>query len=270
VSREAFAAALEASAAKAFAGREPSARDVERYLRALHLTDLALACACAAGHEPAWEHVVRELRPVLYRAADALDPTGRAREIADSLYGDLFGLRSGQPRASLFRYYHGRSSLATWLRAMLAQRHVDAVRAGRRTDALPEEADATMQPAALVVEAKPEPERARYIAVVLAALRLAIAALAPPERLRFACYYADGLTLAETGRMLGEHEATVSRQLARTRARLRRDVERRLTEVERMDPAQIARAFDYASEDTADFDLGRWASRKDPRENRSI
>jgi DNA-directed RNA polymerase specialized sigma24 family protein len=38
---------------------------------------------------------------------------------------------SGEPR-SLLRYYHGRSTLATWVRAVLAQRHVDQIREARR------------------------------------------------------------------------------------------------------------------------------------------
>src|SRR5262245_11065749 len=115
VSRDHFARALEASTAKAFAGRVPSTRDLERYLGSLRLDELALACACADGDTAAWDHFVLEYRPVLYRAADALDPSGGARELADSLYADLFGMRDDDgERRSLFRYFHGRSSLATW------------------------------------------------------------------------------------------------------------------------------------------------------------
>src|SRR5688572_1947311 len=139
-----FAVALEASAA-----RSPDSRDgIERYLASLHLEDLALAAACADGHEGAWEHFVREQRPVLYRAADAIDRTGAAREAADSLYAELFGLaeRDGE-RRSLFRYFHGRSSLATWLRAVLAQRYVDIVRRARRLDPLPDEDEPDPLPA---------------------------------------------------------------------------------------------------------------------------
>src|SRR5476649_694500 len=94
-----FALALEASAAKAFAGEAPSPRDLERYLLSLRLDELALACAYAEGNESAWDHFVLQYRPVLYRAADALDPSGGARELADALYADLFD--------SLFRYFHG-------------------------------------------------------------------------------------------------------------------------------------------------------------------
>jgi hypothetical protein len=70
---------------------------------------------------------------VLYRAADALDRHGGAREVADALYAELYGVRNAQgQRQSLFRYFQGRSSLATWLRAVLAQRYVDRQRAQRR------------------------------------------------------------------------------------------------------------------------------------------
>ena len=71
-----------------------------------------------------------EYRPVLYRAADALDRSGGAREVADSLYAELYGIKDAPgERRSLFHYFQGRSSLATWLRAVLAQRYVDRLRA---------------------------------------------------------------------------------------------------------------------------------------------
>ena len=62
-----FARALESSAARVPGGETARAGDLERYLVSLHLEDLALACACAVGDEAAWEHVVREFRPLLYR-----------------------------------------------------------------------------------------------------------------------------------------------------------------------------------------------------------
>ena len=44
-----------------------------------------------------------------------------------------------------------------------------------------------------------------------------IAALEPRDRLRLGCYYAQEMTLAQIGRLIGEHEASVSRHLARIR-----------------------------------------------------
>ena len=107
LSREAFGDAIARSVAHAFAERPPATADLERYAASLHLDDLALAAACAAGQDAAWEFFIAAHRPLLQRAADAIDPTGGARELADSLYADLYGMgeRDGV-RQSLFRYFH--------------------------------------------------------------------------------------------------------------------------------------------------------------------
>ena len=219
-----------------------------------HAADLELARQCAAGDEQAWQRFVLEYRPVLYRAADALDRTGGAREVADSLYAELYGLKEDAGgRRSLFRYFEGRSSLATWLRAVLAQRYVDRLRAHKRLDPLPEEDDTPASPA--TAAATPDPERRRYVAALRQALGRAIARLDPRERLRLGCYYVQQLTLAETGRLLKEHEATVSRQLARTRQTIRRDVERELRADAGFTDDQIAACFASVADDPGPIDL---------------
>src|SRR4029450_10971047 len=206
-----FAEALDRSAARAF----PAASPDRRALAPPRPEDPALACACEAGNEAAWDQFVQEHRPTLYRAADSLDPSGGARDLADSLYAELYGLDTGgNARKSLFRYFHGRSSLTTWLRAVLSQRHVDRIRAGRRTTPLPEE---ETSPAIAVAPDPPDPDRLRYLDLIQQALERATVRLAPRDRLRMAWYYVQGLTLAQVGRLLHEHEATVSRRLARTR-----------------------------------------------------
>lgn len=140
VPAEVLSNALERSAEKTFGPSSPSDADLDRYFDSLHLADLALACACAIGRNEAWDHFVRELRPGMYRAADAIDPAGGAREIAETLYAELFGLKElDGRRQSVFRYFHGRSSLATWLRSLIAQRFVDRHRETRRLEPLPED-----------------------------------------------------------------------------------------------------------------------------------
>lgn len=247
-----FSAALAASAGRAFATSKPNEDEVGRYLSSLHLEDLALACGCAAGDEDAWEHFVHEYRPPLYRTADALDPTGSARELVDSLYADLFGVATrGADRQSLFRYFHGRSSLATWLRAVLSQRLVDRARAARRHEDLPDEDS----PNAMAAPDRPEdPERDRDLHLLQDALGQAVEALDTRDRLRLRCYYAQGLTLAETGRLTREHEATVSRHLAQTRQAIRDDVNRRLRAMGFTD-AQIARCITTATADAGPLDV---------------
>jgi len=263
--------ALERSAAKAFAGRSPSPAELDRYLGSLHLNDLALACACAGGHDGAWDHFVAEFRPVLYRAADAVAPSGGAREVADALYAELFGLKEREgDRQSLFRYFHGRSSLSTWLRSLVAQRYVDRLREGRRHDPLPDDSSAVAIPAR---PAPPDPDRRRFASAMRGALGLAIAALAPKDRLLLGCYYAQEMTLAQIGRLTGEHEATVSRHLARTRREIRAAVQRRLHEQHGFGDREISECFASVSADVGPINLGDWLDpdngRKHSRADRS-
>ena len=256
----AFRDALAASVDRAFAGKAPDGGEVERYLRGLHLGDLAIACACMAGVDAAWEYLMREQRPSLYRAADAIDPTGRAREIADALWADLF--------KNLFRYFHGRSSLATWLRAVLAQRHVDAVRANRRIEPLPDP-DSLPRPAPSR-DPSLEPDAIRCQQLVARALDAAVRQLDPRDRLRLACYHAQQLTLAETGRLLHEHEATASRRLAQTRRALRQSMERWLTQEAALAPAEVQRCLQSAIDDPGALDLAAILPEEDDRKIRDV
>ena len=260
---EVFLNALERSAEKSFAGRSPAESDLDRYYASLHLEDLALACACAMGREDAWDHFVREFRPAMYRSADAIDPGGTAREVAQALYAELFGLKEKDGiRQSVFRYFHGRSSLATWLRSLIAQRYIDRHRATKRLDPIPEESGAATlrAPAARI-----DPDRERYLTVMKATLGAAIAALAPRDRLRLACYYAQEMTLAQIAVLTREHEATVSRQLAKTRKAIRADVERRLTDEHGFTRGEIDECFASIVDDTGNLNLAAWLAMGDSR-----
>jgi RNA polymerase sigma-70 factor (ECF subfamily) len=269
VPAEVFSNALERSAEKAFAGRTPPDSDLDRYYDSLHVADLALACACAMGREDAWDHFVKEFRPGMYRAADAIDPGGGAREVATALYAELFGLKEKDGiRQSVFRYFHGRSSLATWLRSLIAQRFVDRHRETRRHDPLPEDSSAAPLRA---VAAAPDPDRARFVAAMRAVLAASIAALEPRDRLRLACYYAQEMTLAQIGTLTREHEATVSRQLAKTRKAIREDVRRRLSDENGFSTAEIEECFASIADDAGNLDIAEWmdTDRKKSADNRS-
>jgi RNA polymerase sigma-70 factor (ECF subfamily) len=253
---EVLSNALERSAEKAFAGRTPSEADLDRYYDTLHLADLALACACAMGREEAWDHFVTEFRPGMYRAADAMDPSGGARDIAQALYAELFGLKEKDGiRQSVFRYFHGRSGLATWLRSLIAQRFVDRHRETRKLDPLPEEGSAAPLRGATP---PPDPDRARFVAAMRAVLAAAIAALDPRDRLRLACYYAQEMTLAQIAALTREHEATVSRRLAKTRRAIREDVERRLRNERGFSNTEIDECFASLVDDAGNLDLDEW------------
>src|SRR5258708_24462845 len=141
LSQSQFVCGLERSLRKRFQEGAPSRSRLEEYLLTLQLEDLALTTACIDGSEAAWEYFVEEYRSYLRAAAGAITKASRyganPQELADSLFSDLFGLMDGKRGdRSLFRYFHGRSSLKTWLRTVLAQRHVDYIRSHRPMQSL--------------------------------------------------------------------------------------------------------------------------------------
>jgi RNA polymerase sigma-70 factor (ECF subfamily) len=278
--QELFACALEQSAKKRFGDDEPGADQIEQYFSTLHLQDLALACACAEGRADAWDYFVSAFRGYLRSAAGAIlrcpADSPAACELADSLFAELYGLSEGAHRRSLFRYFHGRSSLRTWLRAVLAQRHIDAIRASRRFvdlegpdghAALPPSQSATPRPiSSASTESLRDPHRTELVGLFRRTLEVALGLLDTRDKERLRLYYAMEQTLAEIGRKLGEHESSVSRNLDRTRRELRHLVEQALRKgssnlvgqpsgVGLSDP-QIALCFEYAAED-APIDLDK-------------
>ena len=94
------------------------------------------------------------------------------------------------------------------------------------------------------------------------ALTAALDALAPRDRLRLAYYYVEELTLAQVGRLMDEHEATVSRHLDRTRHGIRRRIEAALRQEKKLSEAQLRLCYEYAREEWP-FDLTRALSARD-------
>jgi RNA polymerase sigma-70 factor, ECF subfamily len=271
ITREQFQRALELSATRRFPDSLPDDRTVAGYLESLHLSDLALACACSAGDSGAWEYFIEHYRPELYRAARMIlaksgGGDSKAHDLADSLYADLYGLResSDGSRRSLFDYFHGRSKLTTWLHAILAQRQIDEIRRTQKMESLDDPGNNDSEPADLpeTKTAPPDPERDAYLAMMQACVTAALRDLAPRDRLRLAYYYVDDLTLAQIGKLLGEHEATVSRKLDRTRSDLRHCVEVALREEKKLSEAQLRLCFEYARQQWP-FDLTRALSARD-------
>jgi RNA polymerase sigma-70 factor (ECF subfamily) len=202
--------------------REPvSDSEARAFFAGLHTEELILARACAAGNEHAWEIFLTRYREKLYVSALRIArEDSSARELADSLYADLYAtrVRDGE-RASKLTSYTGRGSLEGWLRAVLAQEYVNRYRKTRRTVSLEEEVEEGSQFAA--PEAEPEvPADSR----LESATDEALSALSGEERTILAAYFLDDRTLADIGRMLRVHESTISRKLERLTKALRKQI----------------------------------------------
>ena len=202
----------------------PSVAAQLAFLRSLHAEELVLARACAAGDEAAWEKFIVLYRETIYHAAYAIagsDSVGR--ELADSLYADLYGLRARDAeRRSPLLLYHGRGSLAGWLRSVLAQRFVDLHRKTHREVSLDELPEPALPP-----EASAPPER--VTSLIQQAVQVTLVRLPSDQRFILSAYYLDGRTLKQIASLLGVHESTVSRLLSRLTASLRKQIVGELT-----------------------------------------
>src|SRR4051812_6992247 len=227
LSEKEFAEALARSVARHFPGGFPAEADLEEYCSALYLSDLALACALRHGSTAAWEEFVSSYRPLLYASARAIVGSAgeaRAREVADSLYAELYGVNRNDGKRPLLEYFHGRSKLSTWLRTILAQRHIDALRSSKKSEFL----DPNKKHERASHSNSPDPDRARLLPYFQAALASAMAAMSAADRLLLGLYYVQGMKLAQIAKLQKLHEATISRQLDRIRGDLPERIERLL------------------------------------------
>ena len=220
ISLEQFCAITREIAAKYVPGGRTSQPDLE-FSKTLRLEDLMLARACAAGNERAWEVFLLRYREKLYEMARQIThEDSSARELADSVYADLFGtrMRDGQ-RVSRLTYYGGRGSLDGWLRTVLAQEYVNIYRKQRRLVSLDEESEQGVQFAATTSESS-VPTDPRLDRAIDEALR----SLAAPERFILASYFLDRRTLAQIARALSVHESTISRKVEKLTKSLRKQI----------------------------------------------
>src|SRR3954447_6458473 len=195
--------------------------EVRTFFLSLRVDELALARACAAGNNSAWEIFLTRFREKLYLSALRIArEDSAARELADSLYADLYGTttRDGE-RISKLASYTGRGSLEGWLRTVMAQEFVNRFRRQRRLVSLDEESEDGAQFAANdpgpVVAVDPRVE---------AATGEVLSRLLAEDRFILASYYLDGRTLAEIARTLKVHESTISRKLDKLAKFLRKQI----------------------------------------------
>ena len=179
---EAFASMLRQVVSQACSAVDTKAQ--QRFLESIRIEELVLARACAAGNERAWEVFLTRYRNTLYESAYKIAPTETtARELADSLYAELYGVDTkGQQRTSKLLYYQGRGSLQGWLRVVVAQEYINRYRSVRWESSLDSAVEDGAQFAAPVSEvavADPRVEAAvtKELATLNADERFLLAAL---------------------------------------------------------------------------------------------
>jgi RNA polymerase sigma-70 factor, ECF subfamily len=216
---EQFAAILDEVAAKA----APAAtkKQKEDFCGRLYVEDLILTRMCAAGNERAWEVFMLRFREKLYDVARQITrEESVGRELADSVYADLYGTRTRDgERVCKLNSYSGRGSLEGWLRTVLAQEYVNRYRRQRRLVSLDEESEEGAQYATPAAEpVKPLDTRLER------ATDDALRSLSAEDRFVLASYFLDQRTLAQIARGLSVHESTISRKVEKLTKTIRKQV----------------------------------------------
>jgi RNA polymerase sigma-70 factor (ECF subfamily) len=239
-----------------------SENEISDFIDALYADDLCLIVACELGNEAAWVDLVNQFGATVKSAArSASSNEDMAEDLAQSIWAELYGLRSREVGRSSGKlgYYSGRGSLGGWLRAVVGQLAIDQHRKQSRLIQIEEDRDfdvlaqdssvAERHANAIASANNPEDELStmRSVRDVDSAFASAIAELAPEDRLLVKLYYFDGLRLREAGAVMGFHEATASRRLARVHSGIRKRVEEILIDERGWTRAETTRSLSEAA-----------------------
>lgn len=210
------------------------------FFEGIHLKDLALAQACSLGNAIAWERFFQRFQEWLYAAALLLAREEEtARELADSLAGDLFVTEQAvhENRLSKLATYSGRGSLEGWLKALLTHTYVDRYRSQRHVVSLEQRIDILK-----TLCVRQDVDRQQTDPRLSWAVEQAFCQCNSQERFLLTAYFFDRWTLKEMAITLGVHESSVSRRMDRLLRELRRSIRGSLQRAG-MSPAQIKELF---------------------------
>jgi RNA polymerase sigma-70 factor (ECF subfamily) len=216
--REAWPAlALDEARFVRYLAARASSTESALHLGELHVADLHLACACAAGDASALaafdQRYLGELARTLGKSGVERE---RAAEVVQILRARLF-VREGDAVAKI-EEYSGRGPIGGWLRVAGLRLASNERRAEITRTAIGRKAG----PESGVIRADPELAtlQRRYGDLSRAALKEAFGALTLEERSVLKLHFVDGLNLDRIGLVLGVSRATVGRRMIAARERL--------------------------------------------------
>ncbi len=187
--------------------RDPNAK--------LFRNDVDLAAACARGDERAWRELSAAHFDFMREFARRFLPAPAARELVDEVIADLWA------RGKL-RQYEGRSTLRTWLGAVVAHAALNSRQALNRWVPLDRAPADDVEPGRV-----DDPGSEQAAGLLRRMLSDAVGALPAEARLLLLLYYELELTLDAIGASLGASGAAISRRLKHTREQLREAIDAR-------------------------------------------
>jgi RNA polymerase sigma-70 factor (ECF subfamily) len=171
-----------------------------------HASDLYLACACSEADPTA----LAELDRIFTRVVrDAIARIDRSHDFASEVQ-QILRERLLVGDDAKIREYRGGGALASWIRTAAVRTALNL----RRRSQQEQKRGTALQPFDELLD---DPEvallRQRYMPEIDTALRAAIAALDPRERLLLHFYYVDGLTLAKIAALERVGTSTIFRRI---------------------------------------------------------
>ena len=188
------------------------------FIKSLNTNDLYLSVACAHHCETAWHYFIRNYKKYIHDLATFLcQGVDAARELTDSVLSNLLMPdSSGQSRIAS---YNGRSSLATWLRVIVAHRSANErerkCNLMKHIESIPDIVDE-----AALENMEKDLRSIEYNNLIHDCFNTVLKGLTARERLLLLWRYDEGLRLGQIARILHVHQSTVTRRLERIQKRL--------------------------------------------------
>lgn len=201
--------------------------------------DLDLAKACVRGDDDAWREFRERYFNFIRDFAKRFVHERAAADVADQVIADLW-------QRSRLEHYDGRSTLKTWLGAVVAHAAINAGKVERRTTTL---TPRMWERATQTTGAAADAESGRAFTLLV---ERAIGELAPDSKLLLLLYYEQGLTLDEMTNVIGGSKATLSRRLSALRDALRDAIDANARRELRVDADVLRERLDFAR---LEFDL---------------
>lgn len=219
-------------------GDRPARDAILAFFNTLHTSDLYLSGACANQNDRGWTRFSTLYGKCISNVARSVSHTRcAAADLAEGVLAHIFlPDKSGRSRIAS---YDGRSSLATWLSAIICHKAVNErerkSNSFERLEDLPEIADCSV---VRRIERKVRGEK--FELAIKESIVGASKTLTERERFVLALRFREHLQGSEIAAILRVHPSTVTRQVQQTCEKLRYQVITMLASRHHLDPSTIA------------------------------
>jgi RNA polymerase sigma-70 factor len=192
------------------------------FINSLHINDLYLTLSCARGGEVAWSRFISLYNEFIYRTCRHACPSiDAAKERAGGLPGKLF--LPGETGRSRIASYEGLCSLAAWLVVVIRRlTEKDRKLKSNNLESIDRISDLVDEASIFKIEAAMW--AGRYGALLRDSVESAIGLLTDRERTIVSLRYEQHLQVSQVARLFGVRPSSITKQLDRTRHKLRKEV----------------------------------------------